>query len=131
MCDECCLTDVRFRRRCQHVLATLQDWRNTHGRAWMPLWRLHRQAPWRTRALRDVLDALRRQRLIGYRGFREAVRADDFYRLQCSDEAIAAHAEAGLVSIPDVQLAEWLRPPAKPRSGKTSAWPKPGATPNP
>ena len=110
MFDECYLTDYRFHRRCQHVLATLKDWRNAHGRAWMPAWKLHRHAPWRTRALREVLDALRHQKLIGYKGIREAVRADDFYRLRCSDEEIAAHAEAGPPLAQDVLVAVCSEP---------------------
>jgi hypothetical protein len=70
-----------FQARCQAVVATLRRWRDRHGDAWMPYWRLSRKHPWPEREHEAVRAALVGQRRVDYAVAATGGRPTKQYRL--------------------------------------------------
>lgn len=75
------VSENEFDARCKAVIATLRRWREQHGDASMPFWRLSRRHPWSDREHEEVRTALVNQRLIEYEERKTAGAPQRLYRL--------------------------------------------------
>jgi hypothetical protein len=70
-----------FDARCKKLRATLREWRDKHGEAWMPFWQISRKHPWSEREHEEVRTALLNQRVIEYAETQTGGRPSRQYRL--------------------------------------------------
>jgi hypothetical protein len=75
------VAENEFDARCKKLVATLRGWREKHGDAWMPFWRISRKHPWSEREHEEVRTTLLNQRLIEYQERKTGGTPQRLYRL--------------------------------------------------
>ncbi len=67
--------------RCKAMIATLRNWRDKHGDAWMPYWQIGRKHRWTEKEHDEVRAALFNQRIIDFSQKSTGGRPGKSYRL--------------------------------------------------
>jgi hypothetical protein len=75
------VSENEFDARCKAVIASLTRWREQHGDAWMPFWKISRKHPWTEREHEEVRTALLSQRVIKYEEQKTGGSPQRLYRL--------------------------------------------------
>jgi hypothetical protein len=75
------VAENEFDARCKRLVSTLRKWREKHGDAWMPFWKINRKHPWSEREHEEVRTTLLNQRLIEFDGRKTGGTPQRLYRL--------------------------------------------------
>ena len=75
------VSENEFDARCKAIVATLRKWRDKHGDAWMPFWKINRKHRWSEKEHDEVRTTLLSQRILDFKQVSTGGRPGRHYRL--------------------------------------------------
>lgn len=75
------VSENEFDARCKAIVATLRKWRDKHGDAWMPFWKVNRKHKWTDKEHDEIRTSLLNQRILDFKQVSTGGRPGKHYRL--------------------------------------------------